>query len=120
MNSDKGILSPDETPDEETLGFDYVDGRNARRNGKQARDCPHRLSSPQGEAWVRGWRDRQAEEEQEKKPSELVVTIRTHDVHVCLKSEPGAWGAGHSINEALGDFVRTHYQKLAIKLTFPE
>lgn len=38
----------------------------------------------------------------------LVVSKRSDDYHVCLKGNKGVWAAGKTIDDALGNWLRTH------------
>jgi predicted RNase H-like HicB family nuclease len=39
---------------------------------------------------------------------EIVVTHRSSDVHVALKSNPGIWDCGKTEAEALGNLMKSH------------
>jgi len=52
--------------DPESLAHDYVDGRNARRNGLTLSDCPYYKLSPNGLRWMEGWADVDHEERAER------------------------------------------------------
>ena len=50
----------------------------------------------------------------------LVVTMRSSDIHVCDKENPGRWACGHDWDDAIGNWVRTHQKELGIEFTWPE
>lgn len=49
----------------------------------------------------------------------LVVTRRSDDYHVCINGNQTLWGCGKSIDEAIGDCVRTHSDELGIEIEYP-
>ena len=49
----------------------------------------------------------------------IVVTYRTHDVHVCVKGNPRIWGCGQTITEAIGDLMIAHTDHFEIRVEVP-
>jgi len=46
----------------------------------------------------------------------LVATKRSDDWSVCLRSQPGRWGRGNSLQMAIGDFMLTHGADLGVSI----
>lgn len=53
---------PREAEPDDTHAHDYVDGRNARRDGAMREACPHYVDTGARDAWHRGWDDVDREE----------------------------------------------------------
>lgn len=49
----------------------------------------------------------------------LVVTRRSDDYHVCINGDKTLWGCGKTIDEAIGSCVRSHRDRLGIKIEYP-
>jgi hypothetical protein len=46
----------------------------------------------------------------------LIWRLRSKDVHVCLNGDETLWACGKSLDEAIGNWVRTHGHKLDIRI----
>lgn len=47
---------------------------------------------------------------------DLVWKLRNRDVHVSLKGDETIWACGKSLDEAIGNWIRTHGHKLNIRI----
>ena len=51
-------------------------------------------------------------------PAEIVVTKRSDDVHVCLKSNSGIWAARKTLDEALGNLIMSNKEHFGIEIAY--
>lgn len=50
----------------------------------------------------------------------IVVTKRTDDWHACLENNTAIWACGKSLDEAIGDLIRTHQDVFKIEVQLPK
>jgi hypothetical protein len=59
-------------------------------------------------------------DETRKTAQRLVVRERSEDYHVHLEGHPDILGCGDSIDEALGDWLCTHGERLGVEVVLPK
>ena len=47
---------------------------------------------------------------------DLIWTQRSHDIHVCLKQDAALWACGKTLDEALGNWLRTHGADFSVSI----
>ena len=55
---------------------------------------------------------------EKEKTMTITITTRSDDYHVCINGNTAIWGCGKTINEAIGDALRTHATSLGINVKF--
>jgi len=46
----------------------------------------------------------------------ITIETRTHDYHVHIDNDRGKWACGKTIDDAIGNLVRTHREALGIEI----
>jgi hypothetical protein len=49
----------------------------------------------------------------------LIITKRSDDYHVCLEGNTAIWACGKTIDDALGNWLRTHQDRLGVEVVYP-
>lgn len=55
----------------------------------------------------------------EVSPAKLTVTRQGDGYRVQLDGRPDVWGCGLTVDEALGDWLRTHGSRLGVEIVYP-